>query len=822
MEKYVTIEENAVLNEEFTTIDKKDGRTVLPCWFVDERHFKRSFLIKARFNDNAFWGNSNPRPLVSIDPFYINQEGLSSHIVATINDNGDPTKQNDVVITSKIDKTGLFEFAITFLLDQSDVSGFFYDVPRRVKLEYRVKVRYKKRPWGGVTETLETTGMLDFFIHKKLGDVWIGLDPGTSGSCVCIGGTGGSITNPNITQLGCGIIDSRVIIPKDISFKSDIRDYVPGEDYKYGAEAMQYWVASLKNGNRGFMSIKKLLGYNKEKPIMVKTANGERGFSGLDIAHLLIKGIQKEADNGISQLPEAQKKQLFDHSNVSPDRAVVAIPNNYTMPKILDMVESVKLLNLYKEVRYIYEPEAVLFNYFMNEYFNIVKKGGENVLVFDMGGATINVSLYKVSVRKDNDDEVCVVKTIGKVGYAVGGDNIDFALIETLIDLCEKASGMKLQTEQKIKFEGQYKDELLSAIFPFKLALIKAANNDYTGPFLTAGNFLQAINTIMAPLQKEYKMKPLEEEMLKIAMDIYFDQGWFDYLPTLIKKLLKSDSMQEYVLSRVREAIIDIKEYMDSESVDQMIFSGRSVRFPGIKEVVKGEMHFDGEWNGLIGNDVKTAVAKGCCWYGMFSKLIELDNELITSSYGYTMTVDGVTTFKPVIRSKSKFEYDGKFKGVSSVSSNFLHDGGVIQFYQIMGAGKEQPIENTKIYKRIYLGKIRAETKTKEIIMEIDRNDNIQYSVNFGVDELINSKVVEATNRDILDENDRAYAFATMSPVPRTIEAIQEESTSQDSIESDKEGNTVLQEESKHEDNVSDVKPDRQRVSQSSGKRTRV
>ena len=92
MEKYVTIEENAVLNEEFTTIDKKDGRTVLPCWFVDERHFKRSFLIKARFNDNAFWGNSNPCPLVSIDPFYINQEGLSSHIVATINDNRDHLK----------------------------------------------------------------------------------------------------------------------------------------------------------------------------------------------------------------------------------------------------------------------------------------------------------------------------------------------------------------------------------------------------------------------------------------------------------------------------------------------------------------------------------------------------------------------------------------------------------------------------------------------------------------------------------------------------------------------------------------------------------
>ena len=819
MAKYVTIEENAVLNEEFTTVDDKDGRTVLPCWFVDNNHYKRSFLVKARFNDDAIIGNNNPQPLVSLDSFYLDKSGLSSHVVTTINDNGDPSKVSEVEISSKVDKSGKFEFAITFLLDQQDVAGTYFDLPRRVRLEYRVKVRCKKGLFGGIMETQETTGMLDFFIHKKLGDVWIGLDPGTSGSCVCVGGTGGSITNPNITQLGSGIIDSRVIIPRNVPYKSNIKDYIPGVDYQYGGEAMQYWNASIKNGNRGFMSIKKLLGYNKEKPIKVQTADGEKGFRGLDIAHLLIKGIQKEANASINQMSYEQKKMLFDQGPESPDRAVVAIPNNYTMPKILDMVESVKLLDTYKEVRYIYEPEAVLFNYFIKEYFNIVKKGGENVLVFDMGGATINVSLYKVSVRKDNDEEICVVKTLGKVGYAVGGDNIDFALIETLIDLYAKANGQILQNSQIVEFEKQYKDDLLSAIFPFKLALIKAANNDYNGPFLTAGSFLQSVNSIMAPLQKEYKMKPLDEDLMKIALGISFEKGWFDYLPTLIKKISRSDAMQEFVFSRVRESINDIKEYKDTEPVDCLIFSGRSVRFPYIKETVKTELGIDKEWDGLAGNDVKTAVAKGCCWYGMFSKLIELDNELITSSYGYTMTINGITTFKPIIKSKSRFDSNGKFQGVSSVSSNFLHDGGVIQFYQIMGAGKEGPIEDTKIYKRIYLGKVKAETKTKEIIMDIDRNDNIQYCVNFGFDELYKSKVVEATNRDILDENDRAYAFATISPVAKTYVMPEEVS---EILETKQESDTQTESEVIEQLEKSKTTRDSQKSSQTYGKRTRI
>ncbi len=813
MSKYVTIEENAILNDEFTTVDNKAGRTVLPCWFVDERHVKRNFLISAKFHDDSFLGYNNPHAYVSIDLFHLEQNDLSHHIVVTVNDNGDPDNIFDVELPVRIEKSRKFEFSITFLLDQNEVSNGYFDIPRRAKLEYRVKCRCKNL-FGKIIESEETSGILEFFIHKKLGDVWIGLDPGTSGSCVCIGGTGGSITNPNIIQLGNGIIDSRIIIPCTITPKSNISDYIPGEDYQYGAEAMQYWIASLKNGNRGFMSIKKLLGYNKENPIMVATAEGEIGFSGLDIAHLLIKGIQKEASLGIEQLAEEQKRLLFEHGKTSPDRVVVAIPNNYTMPKILDMVDSIKLLNLYKEVRYIYEPEAVLFNYFMKEYFNIVNKGSENVLVFDMGGATINVSLYNIKVQKNGDEEICVVKTIGKVGYAVGGDNIDFALIETLLDLCLKSNGLSLSCEQISEFEQRHKDDLLSPIFPFKLALIKASNNEYSGPFLTVGNFLQAVNEITSPLQNEFNLKPVEEETLKIALGFYYDQSWFDYLPSLIKCLTQSNAMYDYVLSRVRESIIDIKEYMDSEIVDRIIFSGRSVRFPGIKETVKTELGINEEWRGLEGDDVKTAVAKGCCWYGMFSKLIKLDNELITSSYGYTMTTDGITMFKPVIKSKSKFGRDGKYCGKSIVSSNFLHDGGVIQFYQIMGAGIERPLEDTKLYKQIYLGKVRAETKTKEILMEIDRNDNIQYSVNFGVD-MINSKVAEATNRDILDENDRVYAFAAMS-------SIQNQSYDNLSVLDSDSAKLVENHEESHSESKETPIQDNQRGTQSTVKRTRV
>lgn len=769
--KEIEIIEVTSLNDDFMTINSQEGCDVSPCWFVNNFELSRSFKVNAKFANKSIFITGDVKPFVSWSFPLIQENELASHVSVFINDRA--SISNCFSEISSVKKDGSFAFSFKIVLNPGDVSAGYYDKPRRVKINYSVKVQYCKL-FSSCQETEIVGGSFDFVIHKQLGDVWMGLDPGTSGSCVCIGGPS-TINNPQIIQLGDEIIESRLIIPQNISYRQDIKDYEPGVDYRYGRDAMQFWAASIKNGDRGFMSIKKLLGYNKQdNQLQVQTKDGEKGFSGLDIAHLLIKGIQKDAVESLKQLPEAQRQEMFGRVDAVPDRVVVAIPNNYTMPKILDMVESVNLLGVYKEIRYIYEPEAVLFNYFMKEYYSIVEKGTENVLVFDMGGATINLSLYKISVQPATsaEDEKCVVKTVGKVGYSVGGDNIDFALIESLIHLFLKGNfNSNITNEQIEEFEKKHKDELLKDLLPFKIALIDAFNHNYSGPFINTGAFLQTINRMMEPLVKDFdKINNLDEDILKYALDIDCRaNSWTQYLPVIIKYLTSSSEMEEYVLSRVRESICDIKELCEGISIDRLIFSGRSVKFPGIKETVKKELGVDCEWNGLIANEVKTAVAKGCCWYGMFSRLIKLDNELITSSYGYTITIDGITSFKPIIKCKSKFDSRGKCEERVKINSSFLHDGSTIRFYQMMGAGKEGPFDGTKLYKRIYLGKTRATTKVQDISMTIDRRDNIKYTVNFTDDTHIDSKVLESTNRDILDENDRAYAFATFAPIAQTI-----------------------------------------------------
>jgi molecular chaperone DnaK (HSP70) len=60
------------------------------------------------------------------------------------------------------------------------------------------------------------------------------------------------------------------------------------------------------------------------------------------------------------------------------------------------MVDCIANLNQFKEIRYVYEAEAVLF-YYLSNYSQFsggeASSDSETILVFDMGGATINATI---------------------------------------------------------------------------------------------------------------------------------------------------------------------------------------------------------------------------------------------------------------------------------------------------------------------------------------------------------------------------------------------------------------------------------------------
>ena len=304
----------------------------------------------------------------------------------------------------------------------------------------------------------------------KNSSLWMAFDSGTSGSCVAygLGGTPDRTDTIHMAQNLYQSIDGNwhktCIFPSKIRITDDsaifdgemvedAKEYKNGKgDFFFGNEAEMF------EGANSFQSIKKLLGYTNMQEIIAK--GKRRAISGGDLAHLLIKGLCNHFEEYIisNEEPGADiVRNLFyggdykkENACFEPSRAIVAVPNNYTMVKIQAMVDSVKRTKLFKEVHYIYESEGVLMTYLQRNWASLSSIANKLIVVFDMGGATINATAFRLNVTTGtNQGHIYTrnveVRTVSKIGFCVGGDDIDFALIKLLLS----APGIKDKIAEK-------------------------------------------------------------------------------------------------------------------------------------------------------------------------------------------------------------------------------------------------------------------------------------------------------------------------------------------------------------------------------------
>ena len=601
-----------------------------------------------------------------------------------------------------------------------------------------------------------------FFLIEDIGNTWVGIDPGTTGSCMAIcGDSQGRADSPRIQlvkvkygQSMTSIIPSKLVLSKkEIIYKS-IDQMKPGEDYDYGVNAEQTWTMHISQGHNCYQSIKKLLGYKKtdDDKIIARFSEGStRNFSGVELAHLLVKGLKKSLDDYLAALTP-QERQVILPDGKEARRAVVAIPNNYTLSKTLDMVNSIKMLGTFQEVRFIYEAEGVLFNYLRMTYGK-KKRGTENIMVFDMGGATINVSIFEVNYFVEDHTIRFKVRTLSRIGYAVGGDNIDVALLETIFTMSE-LKGMPMHNNTKLRhdYEAKNKTSFLNEIFGLKkeiVALQKAAPAERLSNYGSFENFVRSFENSLP----ENIFEGLQEGFTKRILD---------------RLTIKSKPMQDFIYKNIEDAVSEVIRSKEVISIDRIIFSGRSTMFPGVKDKVKKILASkytkvnEKIWEGLSDDEIKTCVANGACWYGRYG-LVQLDNSLINGSYGFKHTDENGPKLHVVLDSQLRFDGDRPLTNSEEIESAFAGDANNICFYQIMGNGDTENIFDEKNrHKLNFLGAIHVKNKTNKISISVDRQNKVKGVVLYESDheELLN---VEAEDHDLVKENEWPYIFHTLT-----------------------------------------------------------
>lgn len=651
--------------------------------------------------------------------------------------------------------------------------------------------------------------------HFNLRDSWVAFDPGTSGACAAFI-TGGNIDNQDNIHLVkeqveySGDLVYESIFPSKIhvqdtarAFKQnseEVQDVSQWEEGTDGASRKDFlfgWPAAQLISRNNFQSIKKLLGYTSLQLIVSGTT--ERQISGKKLAQLLVKGLYEHTkryimamyrderiirqSTGANFVPQDIEDHYIENGEFNPKKAIVAVPNNYTLPKIQDMVDTVKALGQFREVHYLYESEGVLMQYFHKMWGELPQLCNRMFIVYDMGGATINATAFRISNSHMDSHQNLTdieVETIGKIGYCVGGDDIDYAIMRQLFLLKDVKAAFGSEDAIK-KNMAAHKQLLIKVARELKLELVAI----YQGKSNRV-QYLQSAESFTNSLQSYAKALGWPETLIVSEKEF---QLW-----TNLDRLCGTSMFKRYIYAKVEDATNELFNSMSASYRNmpiELIFSGRSTLFPHIVTTVEDAMigKLYNIWDGLMTDGyldatlVKTAVAEGACWYAYFSRHIRIKHDIITSAFGYVDYDGGKELFVPLIQPGERFKNGRIEASCEPLSPALLRE---VQFMQMLGSNYDQILidfrksKGDNKHKLNIIDKIRLNSDVSRIAISIDERSNFEYAItaagevenisqdNYPQSRLRNGSTVRT---EIADENNESYLFAAIS----STEEIREE-----------------------------------------------
>ena len=279
----------------------------------------------------------------------------------------------------------------------------------------------------------------------------IGIDLGTTNSCVCVmeGST------PKVIENSEGARTT----PSIVAFTDDGERLV-GQPAKRQA---------VTNPERTFFAIKRLIGRPFNDPMtqkdmglvpykIVKAANGD--------AWVTADGKQYSPSQISAFTLQKMKETAEAHLGQTVTQAVITVPAYFNDAQRQATKDAGKIAGL-DVLRIINEPTAAALAYGLD------KKGAGTIAVYDLGGGTFDVSILEIG------DGVFEVKSTNGDTF-LGGEDFDMRLVEYLAAEFKKEQGIDL-TKDKLALQ-----RLKEAAEKAKIELSSATQTEINLPYITA------------------------------------------------------------------------------------------------------------------------------------------------------------------------------------------------------------------------------------------------------------------------------------------------------------------------------------------------
>ena len=255
----------------------------------------------------------------------------------------------------------------------------------------------------------------------------IGIDLGTTNSCVAVMEGGEAVVIPNA--------EGNRTTPSVVAFSKDGERMV-GQVAKRQA---------ITNPDRTISSIKREMGSDHKV-----TIDGKQ-YTPQEISAMILQKLKGDAEAYLGQ---------------SVSEAVITVPAYFTDAQRQATKDAGKIAGL-DVLRIINEPTASALAYGLDKDVN------QKILIFDLGGGTFDVSLLEIS-----DGVFEVLATAGN--NRLGGDDFDKRIIDWIADTFKAENGIDLRSD-KMALQ-RLKDAAENA----KIELSGVASANINLPFITA------------------------------------------------------------------------------------------------------------------------------------------------------------------------------------------------------------------------------------------------------------------------------------------------------------------------------------------------
>ena len=299
----------------------------------------------------------------------------------------------------------------------------------------------------------------------------IGIDLGTTNSCVSVLEAGSPVVIPNP--------EGGRTTPSVVSFKKGER--IVGDAAKRQA---------LTNKNT-ISSIKRLMGSGK------KVEAEDKKYTPEEISAMILSYMKDYAESYLGE---------------KVDRAVITVPAYFNDSQRQATKNAGKIAGLTVE-RIINEPTAAALAYGLDK-----QDKQQTILVYDLGGGTFDVSILELG------DGVFEVKSTNG-NNKLGGDDFDEAIMDYLVDEFKKENGVDLSKDkmamQRLKEVAEKAKKDLSGVTSTQISAPFIAQGEDGGPLhldmtLTRAKFEDLIRDLVEstldPVRKALKDAKLKKE----------------------------------------------------------------------------------------------------------------------------------------------------------------------------------------------------------------------------------------------------------------------------------------------------------------------